>query len=73
MKIKKPVLIVLGEPNSTFIEILSKVLNKISLKKKINFPIILIGSKNLINSQLKYLKRKINFIEINKNKTNIKK
>ncbi len=73
MKIKKPVLIVLGEPNSTFIEILSKVLNKISLKKKINFPIILIGSKNLINSQLKYLKRKINFIEINKNKTNIQK
>ena len=34
MKIKKPVIIILGEPNSVFTEILSKVLNKKSVKKK---------------------------------------
>ena len=33
MKNKKPILIILGEPNSVFVEILSKVLNKISIKK----------------------------------------
>ena len=57
MKIKKPILIVLGEPNSVFIEILSKVVNKKSVKKKMNYPIILIGSHDLIISQLKILKR----------------
>ena len=61
MKIKKPLLIVLGEPNSVFIEIITKVLNKITFKKKIKYPIILIGSKKLILSQLKFLKKKINF------------
>ena len=30
----EPILIILGEPNSVFVEILSKVLNKISIKKK---------------------------------------
>ncbi len=65
MKIKKPLLIVLGEPNSVFIEILSKVLNKITFKKKINYPIILIGSKKLILSQLKSLKKKLSFEIIN--------
>ena len=49
MKNKKPVIIVLGEPNSIFIEILAKVLRK----KKINYPIILIGSFKLIKLQLK--------------------
>ena len=34
MKNKKPILIILGEPNSVFVEILSKVFNKISIKKK---------------------------------------
>jgi len=56
VKIKKPVIIVLGEPNSIFIEILSKFLKKIVLKKKLKYPIIIIGSKKLINSQLKVLK-----------------
>ena len=51
MKVKKPVLIVLGEPNSVFIEILSKALNKNSIKRKINYPIIIIGSKNLFRLQ----------------------
>ncbi len=67
MKTKKPILIVLGEPNSIFVEILSKVLNTISIKKKINYPIILIGSKKLILSQLKILKKKLKFSEIKKN------
>ncbi len=61
MKINKPILIVLGEPNSVFIEILSKVLNKDNFKKKSKNPIILIGSKKLINSQLKKLKKNIKF------------
>ncbi len=56
MKNKKPITIVLGEPNSVFIEILSKV-----LKKNIGYPIIIIGSKNLILSQLQVLKKNINF------------
>ena len=73
MKIKKPVLIILGEPNSVFVEILSNVFNKISIKKKIKYPIILIGSKNLIKSQLKILKNRLNFIIIDKNKINYKK
>jgi len=59
VKIRKPVLIVLGEPNSIFIEILSKVLNKKKIKKKINFPIIIIGSSKLIYSQLKKLNKKL--------------
>ena len=61
MKIKKPIIIILGEPNSVFTEILSKVLNKSSIKKKINYPIIIVGSKNLILSQLKKLQKKIKF------------
>ncbi len=61
MKIKKPVIIILGEPNSVFIEILSKVLNKKKIKSKINYPIIIIGSKKLIFEQLKILKKKLNF------------
>ncbi len=75
MKIKKPIIIILGEPNSVFTEILSKVLNKSSIKKKINYPIIIVGSKNLILSQLKKLKKKLNFtvIDIKFLKNNILK
>ena len=47
----KPILIVCGEPNSVFSELLVK-----SFKKyKSNTPIVLIGSYDLINSQLKEL------------------
>ena len=66
MKVKKPIIIILGEPNSGFTEILSKVLNKSSIKKKINYPIIIVGSKSLILSQLKKLKQKLNFTVINR-------
>jgi len=61
VKTKKPVIIVLGEPNSVFIEILSKVLKKTSVVKKLNYPLIIIGSKKLIISQLNLLRSKINF------------
>ena len=64
MKNKKPVIIVLGEPNSVFTEILSNVLNKKSIISKAKYPIILIGSKKLVFSQLKILKKKIIFEEI---------
>ena len=42
MRNKKPLIVVLGEPNSVFIEILSKVLNKNSITNKIKYPIIFI-------------------------------
>ena len=72
MKYKKPVVIVLGEPNSVFIEILFKVLNKLN-KRKLNYPIILIGSQNLIAAQLKILKIKPNFKILNFNNFKNKK
>ena len=51
----KPILIVCGEPNSVFSELLVKSFRKY----KSNRPIVLIGSFNLINSQLKKLGLKI--------------
>lgn len=66
MKTKKPVLIILGEPNSVFTEILSKTLNKITKNKRIFYPIILIGSKKLTLSQLRILNLKLDFFEIKK-------
>ena len=58
----KPILIVCGEPNSIFSEILAKSLKKYQSKK----PIILIGSYQLMSLQLKKLKFevKINRIEL---------
>ena len=73
MKIKKPVLIVLGEPNSIFVEILSKTLMHKGIRKKINYPIFLIGSKKLILAQLKYLKKNIDLTILEKNKNNLNK
>ncbi len=72
MRNKKPLIIVLGEPNSVFIEILSKVLNKNSITSKIKYPIILVGSEKLLLSQLKILKRKIKFNIINRYTSNTK-
>jgi len=69
-----PLLIVLGEPNSIFSEILFK-----SYKKKIiqNFkrPIVIIGSENLLKSQMKLLKysikiHKIDIHDLNNSKLN---
>ena len=56
MKIK-PILIICGEPNSVFSEILAKSIDKYRAKR----PIVLIGSYRLLLSQLKKLKIKIVF------------
>lgn len=72
MKYKKPILIVLGEPNSVFSEILFKVLNKLN-KKNLTYPIILIGSQNLIAAQLSILKIKPHFKILDFNNFKIKK
>ena len=66
--ISKPILIVWGEPNSIFSEILIKSLRKYKNKK----PIIFIGSKSLIEYQLKKLKLnfKFNIIVLKNNKLN---
>ena len=57
----KPIIIVCGEPNSVFSELLAKSLKKYKSKK----PIIIIGSFDLINLQLKRLKLNINLHKIN--------
>ncbi len=57
----KPIIIVCGEPNSVFSELLAKSLKKYRSKK----PIIVIGSFNLISLQLKKLKSSISFHKIN--------
>ena len=55
-----PILIVSGEPNSIFIEIFFKV-----LQKKIKSPLILIASQKILELQMKKLKvkKKINLLE----------
>ena len=68
----KPIIIVCGEPNSIFSELLFKTFKKYKSLK----PIILIGSKDLISAQLKILKVKLNMHLINQssnNQENIKK
>ena len=56
----KPILIVAGEPNSIFSEILFKTLNSIKIKK----PIILIASNKVLKLQMKKLnfKKKIKLL-----------
>jgi len=60
----KPIIIVAGEPNSIFFEIFFKSINN----NKFKCPIILIGSKKLLELQLKYYKQKILLNELNFNK-----
>ena len=52
----KPIILVAGEPNSIFFEILFKVLKT----KKINSPLILIASYKILSLQMKRLNFKIN-------------
>ncbi len=58
-----PILIVLGEPNSVFSEILFKTF-KLSITKKLNRPILIIGSLNLLKLQMKLLKYSLKIKEI---------
>ena len=62
----KPLIIVAGEPYSIFSEIFYKIF-KSSFYKKYKIPIILIGSKNIIEMQMKKMKYsyKINLIKKN--------
>jgi 4-hydroxythreonine-4-phosphate dehydrogenase len=58
----KPIIIVAGEPNSIFFEILFKTMHL----KKIKSPLILIGSIKLLNLQMRKLnfKKKIRLLDI---------
>jgi len=58
----KPIIIVPGEPNSIFFEILFKTLNY----KKFKSPIILIGSKNLVIKNMKFFKFNYKIVPIEK-------
>ena len=68
----KPIIVISGDPKSTFNEILFKTL-KNKVLKNINFPIIIIGSKKLLDNDLRKLKRKINFQKFNEQTNLIKK
>jgi 4-hydroxythreonine-4-phosphate dehydrogenase len=59
-----PLLIVLGEPNSIFSEILFKAYKK-KIIQKFNRPIVIIGSENLLKLQMKFLKYSIKIKKIN--------
>ena len=59
----KPIIIVAGEPKSVFIEILLKSLKKIKIKSSI----ILICNKSLLIKQMRIVKIKIKFKEIETN------
>ena len=60
----KPLLIVLGEPNSIFSEILFKAYKK-KIIQKFSRPIVIIGSENLLKLQMKFLKYSIKIKKIN--------
>ena len=62
----KPILIVSGEPYSTFLEIFFKIF-KSKLVKKYNRPIVLIASKNLVEMQMKKMNFFFKINEIKKN------
>ena len=63
----KSAIIICGDPESTFNEILIKSLKNKDYKK-LNFPIIVICSKKLFLKELKKLKTKINFQKFDKQK-----
>ena len=56
----RPIIIISGDPKSTFYEILVKTFNN-EIFKNIKFPIVIIGSKKLLEKELKKSKIKINF------------
>jgi len=64
VKNNNPLLIVLGEPNSIFSEILFKAYKK-KIIQKFNRPIVIIGSENLLKLQMKFLKYSIKIQKIN--------
>ena len=67
MKNYRPIIIVAGEPNSIFFEIFFKVMKN----NKFKSPIILIGSKNLLQKNIKFFKSKITVNEIEYSKKDL--
>ncbi len=68
----KVILIVLGEPNSTFSEVLFKYFNSNKYRKN-KKKIILIGSVELLKAQMKILKKKVllnEILNVNKSENN---
>jgi len=63
LKRYKPIIIVFGEPNSVFLEILFK-----SLNKKISSPIILIGSKKILEFHMNKFKFNKKIFDLNSDK-----
>ena len=59
----RPIIIVCGDPKSTFNEILIKTLDNKILKNS-KFPIVIIGSKKLLEDELKRSKKKNIFSKI---------
>ena len=55
----KSVIIICGDPKSTFNEILIKTLNN-KVLRNIKIPIIIVGSKQLLENEFKKLKIKVN-------------
>ena len=68
----KIILVVLGEPNSVFSELLFKYFNSTKFKKNQN-KIVLIGSKDLLLKQMKKLGYDFVFNEITNIKNSSKK
>ena len=62
----KPILIVAGEPNSIFLEIFFKTFKKENFKS----PLILICSKKILESQMKFFNYKFNIKSLDRNKIN---
>ena len=60
----KPIILIAGEPNSIFFEILFKIFKT----KKIKSPLILIASYNILSLQMKKLnfKRNIKYLNLKK-------
>ena len=67
----RPIVVVSGDPKSTFNEILVKTFKKKKFRS-LRFPIIIIGSKKLLENELKKSKSKINFHKFDK-QTNLDK
>lgn len=59
----RPIIIICGDPESTFNEILIKTLDDKTLKNT-KFPIVIIGSKKLLEYELKKTKKNISFLKL---------
>ncbi len=68
----KTIVIVLGEPKSTFVEILLKVFNKKFLKKT-SHRIIIVGSRKIFDNEIKKLNKFLTIKTFSQNFYNLKK